>query len=763
MATSIQDFLLRFKTAGVADINKASNAVKALSDDVAAFGNQSGAFGNSISAIIGKLGPMGSAAAVAGGAFVALGMKAINMADDLADISDATGVSASALNNLSNSLITAGGKAEDFATLATRLNKNVGEAASGNEGLQKSFKTLGVFVTDANGNLRNSGDVLRDVIARLAGIEDPATRAKLAVEFFGKEAAKLDFTKLNAANDPFKDAQIQQLAKYRDAIDAISNSASNSLLAVFGKLAIAIDEASKRADEAEKKANAQGQTFKNVPVTPGPGRPLTGLGQSRNMTAQEKAAFDEQQRLAEQARLMAPARGSTRADTSQGGFGAAGPSLTASNKAIVTAQIESERYAALAGQDARTAAALKGANDRMGIDIKSANDIKNLQINLAQDIKKITAEVRANDKIEAGQQDAEIGAKTRELQGKVALEVQKIREKAAKDATDFQIKQNARIFSEEEAQRQATADAIAAQEKSFADATKNAYNQVEAFKEVTGQLQDQILLEDTIRQLSEVQASMYRKIADETRRRTDALKALEKTENLSHEERKRRDQEIRDNSALAIQAIRDQAAVETERQQSFSDGYSQAFKKYAEDAKNVSKQAGDYFNIFARGFENVFANMTKGFPGIKAAFKDLVNNMIAEFLRLQAQKAFVSLFGGATGGGLLGGLFGGLFGGGASSMAGAAVLGLPGFANGGSISANQLAMVGERGPELFLPRTAGTVIPNNMLGGGNVTTVNYNIQAVDASSFRSLVARDPEFIYSVTEAGRRSQPTRRLA
>jgi phage-related minor tail protein len=89
---------------------------------------------------------------------------------------------------------------------------------------------------------------------------------------------------------------------------------------------------------------------------------------------------------------------------------------------------------------------------------------------------------------------------------------------------------------------------------------------------------------------------------------------------------------------------------------------------------------------------------------------------------------------------------------------------LPGFANGGSISANQLAMVGERGPELFLPRTAGTVIPNHMLGGGgNITTVNYNIQAVDASSFRSLVARDPEFIYSVTEAGRRSQPTRRLA
>ena len=766
MATSIQDFLLRFKTSGVADINKASDAVKTLSDDVAAFGNQSGAFGNSISAVIGKLGPLGSAAAIAGGAFVALGMKAIDMADNLQDISDATGVSASSLNNLSTSLISAGGKAEDFANLATRLNKNVGEAASGNEGLQKSFKTLGVFVTDANGQIRNSGDVLRDVISKLAGIEDPATRARLAVEFFGKEAAKLDFTKLNAVNDPFKDAQIAQLAKYRDALDQTAKSANDFIISFFGAPLVVIDEYNKKLEETEKRLNAVGKTSR--PFSAGGAAvnmslPPQGRFGQRDLTKEEQEYLKEQERYAEQARLMRPARGSTRADTSQGGFGALGPSMIASNKAIATAQIESERFAALAGQDARTAAALKGANDRMAIDIKSANDIKNLEINLGQDIKKITAEIRANEKIEAGQQNAEIAAKTLELQGKAALEIQKIRQKAAKDSSDFQLKQNARTFTEEEAQRQANAEAIAAQQKAFGDAARTAFTQVEAYKEVTAQLQEQILLEETLLGLSDIQARMYQKIAEETRRRTEALKVLERVENLSHQERQQREQEIRDNSAVAIQAIKDNAAAETERQQSFSYGYNQAFKKYAEDAKNVSKQAADYFNIFARGFENVFMNMTKGFPGIKAAFRDLVNNMIAEFLRLQAQKAFVSLFGGGAGGGLLGSFFGGLFGGGGSTLAGAAVMGLPGYANGGSISANQLAMIGERGPELFLPRTAGTVIPNHMLGGESITNINYTIQAVDASSFRSLVARDPEFIYSVTEAGRRSQPSRRLA
>ena len=74
-------------------------------------------------------------------------------------------------------------------------------------------------------------------------------------------------------------------------------------------------------------------------------------------------------------------------------------------------------------------------------------------------------------------------------------------------------------------------------------------------------------------------------------------------------------------------------------------------------------------------------------------------------------------------------------------------------------------MVGEQGPELFIPQTAGNIASNSSMGslsGLGTTVVNYNISAVDASSFRSLIARDPSFIYAVTEQGRRSQPTRRL-
>ena len=80
---------------------------------------------------------------------------------------------------------------------------------------------------------------------------------------------------------------------------------------------------------------------------------------------------------------------------------------------------------------------------------------------------------------------------------------------------------------------------------------------------------------------------------------------------------------------------------------------------------------------------------------------------------------------------------------------------------GGPVMANKPHLVGEAGPEIMIPSGTGTVIPNDKLGGG-VTNVNYTIQAVDAPSFQALVASDPEFLFSVTEAGRRRIPGVRL-
>jgi hypothetical protein len=71
--------------------------------------------------------------------------------------------------------------------------------------------------------------------------------------------------------------------------------------------------------------------------------------------------------------------------------------------------------------------------------------------------------------------------------------------------------------------------------------------------------------------------------------------------------------------------------------------------------------------------------------------------------------------------------------------------------------------VGEEGPELFVPRNSGTVIPNDEMtsggsGFGMGTQVTYNINAIDSRSFQQRLAENPEYIYNLTTVGARRQP-----
>ena len=45
---------------------------------------------------------------------------------------------------------------------------------------------------------------------------------------------------------------------------------------------------------------------------------------------------------------------------------------------------------------------------------------------------------------------------------------------------------------------------------------------------------------------------------------------------------------------------------------------------------------------------------------------------------------------------------------------------LPAKALGGSVSSGRPYLVGERGPELFVPGAQGNIVPNNAMGGSNI-------------------------------------------
>jgi hypothetical protein len=68
--------------------------------------------------------------------------------------------------------------------------------------------------------------------------------------------------------------------------------------------------------------------------------------------------------------------------------------------------------------------------------------------------------------------------------------------------------------------------------------------------------------------------------------------------------------------------------------------------------------------------------------------------------------------------------------------------GVGAFADGGSIPSNLPALVGERGPEIFMPRTAGTIIPNHKIGGGGDRELHIHINGnPDPAAMRMVAHR----------------------
>jgi hypothetical protein len=73
------------------------------------------------------------------------------------------------------------------------------------------------------------------------------------------------------------------------------------------------------------------------------------------------------------------------------------------------------------------------------------------------------------------------------------------------------------------------------------------------------------------------------------------------------------------------------------------------------------------------------------------------------------------------------------------------------MAEGGAINAGQPAVVGERGRELFIPNTSGTIVPNHDMGGG--TNITFNIQANDVRGIRELLIDNRATIINLVNQG----------
>lgn len=148
----------------------------------------------------------------------------------------------------------------------------------------------------------------------------------------------------------------------------------------------------------------------------------------------------------------------------------------------------------------------------------------------------------------------------------------------------------------------------------------------------------------------------------------------------------------------------------------------EAIEKESEAAR---KTLGELRGVVEGELKSAFSDWVHG---ADVSWKGLISNMLAGMAEVVFQAQVLKpvmdgLFGGGStsGGGVLGAILGGI-------VQGA-------FAGGGSVVANRPAIVGERGRELFVPRTAGTIIPNHVLGafgGGGGRASVQNVTHIDA-------------------------------
>ena len=68
--------------------------------------------------------------------------------------------------------------------------------------------------------------------------------------------------------------------------------------------------------------------------------------------------------------------------------------------------------------------------------------------------------------------------------------------------------------------------------------------------------------------------------------------------------------------------------------------------------------------------------------------------------------------------------------------------GIPGLASGGKVAGGGMPyIVGEKGPELFTPRSSGTITPNGATVGGGSTNVTINVQGADPNAVVQALQR----------------------
>lgn len=708
---------------------------------------------DSVGALDSTLAKIGFAAFVAG---------AFRMADAMTDISDATGIALENVIAFSQAMSAAGGDADNADKALVTFYKNLQDMADGSDQAEEKLNKVGITMSDLK--TLSEEQLLQKAIDNLADMKDGADRATAGIDAFGKSFNTIDPTKFKETFDPGKTKDYAIAMK--QAGDAVDNLAKNfkilqmAVINVFGPLLNQLSQFKIDIGTAQKLIVTVSALF-----AANFGAKAAGFIYDIVKAIQAWNAATKGQ-ITLQAVLLALS--GPRGWAMIAGAAAAGTvAVLGLNKAL-EANAQAQKDAASAGGDIKTPGAgayplasefatkekeqrelaAKAAmretgelakqfaiQNKLAAIIKSTIGMDKDRAELIKTTAQITADYETKRNVIIAAINTEL-AKGKEAN--LGIVEAKKQEYAILEKQELKEKEINRTTLERQKQIEAYNNALEQQLKNI-----EIINDAENYK-----VEQQIKSAEINGTATAKQIQQALDLFNLERNHIKILKQLDKDkaqakdkltkENLDNEAKR----EI-ERYNLAKQVIEDRYKFEEDLQNSWRAGTIKALEQIT-NAMEPYQQAQD---VIAATWSKLGNAVDTFVETGKFKFSDFAKSVVADIakiiLKAQILKAIGFVFG---------------------------ALKIPGFANGGSVDAGQPIMVGEKGPELFVPPTAGKIVPNNQLNQGTSLaskpvnapiTNNYitnNISALDAKSVAQLFAENRKTLLGSVKMAEREMP-----
>jgi hypothetical protein len=647
------------------------------------------------------------AAALSIGGLIGMTRSALNAAGGLGELAEQAGVSVEGLQILRFAAAQAGVSTEQLETGLQRLTRTLGEAGEGSQQALAAFARLGVDVRDSAGRLRTAEQVLPEIAEALSRIQDPAARAAAAVDLFGRGGQAL----------------LPILSQGAEGLRRAEQQARS-----FG--AVLAEELSARADSAGDALAVLNQQIAVLQQRFAAGLAPTILDGIRLLQEGLRGLNTLLDNPSLRNLLLGGAAGSTVLGGATAG-------------AIAGARLGSllgPWGAAIAGTGGAIAGATAGAMGGARILQETTTALQDAERNLAT-LQRRLDELRARGP--AFQGDAESTARWKEAVSRLGAQVEQARaeverltaatQEAARTfdrAAEAAEQMNRAVKGTSDTSSRAHGNALrVGSASSTPEPRRGGSSALPQLRSYIQSLQDAVRLaqaEAAAANDGNVARAVARALIEaETRARADQAAGLRASAELTAAERAQIEEAARTRAELIEQeqilnrlraeGERVTRAVATEQERLAAElarlnellaagaisqeTYNRAVQKLKDEISGVEEVARQLEKALGAAFADAIAE--------GKSFSEVLKGLERDLLRIGTQLAFrqlVSGFFGDAGGGGLGGLL--------TSAARSIVGVFGGFrAKGGPVDPSRYYVVGERGPELFRPATAGFIEP----------------------------------------------------